>query len=234
MLRVVDVAGIAPDDSGWTGCLLHGFGASSQDLVPLAADLDPGRITRWLFPQAPTPIRVAGMSYGSAWFPRTDGELEQALFGGYFQRLQGIEPAGLAEAAAEIESMLHERKVDPRHLVLGGFSQGAMVAAEVLRRAITSGSEPPAAVLLFSGALIARRWWDETPVADSAAPRRSPLVWWSHGRSDAVLPWEEGCALADAVGRLGIAVTRHEFAGGHEIPASGVESARGFIAGAIG
>jgi phospholipase/carboxylesterase len=145
-------------DDGWTGCLLHGFGASANDLMGLAPEL--GRARHWIFPHAPAPITVAGMSYGRAWFPRDEGELEQALYGGYFGNLRHLEPQGLRDAASEVRELLTLRDVNWSRLILGGFSQGAMVTAEILRQSLADPSLPmPAVAILFSGALTAAGWW---------------------------------------------------------------------------
>ena len=147
------------DGREFTGVLLHGFGASAQDLVPLGPAL--GAAARWIVPHAPVPITVAGMSYGRAWFPRESDALEQAVFGSYFQDLRRIEPPGLQIAADAVRRLIDTQEVSWDDLIIGGFSQGAMVAAEILRQGAVDGDRPlPAAVVLFSGALIAARWWD--------------------------------------------------------------------------
>lgn len=208
-------------------CMLHGFGAGAQDLVPLSAGIGVAR--RWLFPHAPVPIGVAGMSYGRAWFPRETSDLEAALFGGYFLSLRSIEPAGLSEAAWEVRSFLEAQEIDWNRLVLGGFSQGAMVTAEVLRQGIMSGSQLPKGAILYSGALVAERWWHEARTVGSgetsdapAKDRRMPPVCAFHGRRDAILPYVEGEALRDALVAIGFPVEWNEFSGGHEIPESAV------------
>jgi phospholipase/carboxylesterase len=207
-------------------CLLHGFGASAQDLVPLSGEI--GTVRRWIFPHAPVPISIAGMSYGRAWFPRTESEMERALYGGYFLSLRAIQPAGLVEAAREVRSLVDDLSIAWDDLVLGGFSQGAIVAAEVIRRAVADGGPFPRAVVVFSGALVAEQWWRETRSGanSSTAPLRLPPVCAFHGAHDAVLPYAEGEALRDALESLGFSVEWNRFEGGHEIPASAVQRAR--------
>ncbi|MCG8478843.1 MAG: hypothetical protein MI724_07095, partial [Spirochaetales bacterium] len=215
-----------PWHEGWSGCLLHGFGASAHDLVGLAPRL--GVAKRWLFPHAPVPITVAGMSYGRAWFPRDDESVEQALFGGYFVQLRSLTPEGLRRAADEVRNLLDARGVDWSRFVLGGFSQGAMVAAEILRQGTVDRRLPlPAAVVLFSGALVAEAWWNERPASPS--PEYRPAVFQSHGTSDAVLPLSEGRALRDAIISLGFSVEWSPFDGRHEIPPPTIGGAAAFL-----
>ncbi len=233
----------------WTGVLLHGFGATANDLVPLAPELAVAR--RWVFPHAPVPITVAGMSYGRAWFPREGEHLQQALFGTYFQNLRAMEPEGLAESARAVRNLLDERGVRWDRLILGGFSQGAMVAAELLRQGASNPGLPlPAVALLFSGALIAESWWKEPGLVDSAHHGASPavgdgraaadgsgapapedvLVFQSHGTDDSILPYSEGIALSRVLGNAGFNVNFAEFSGGHEIPTSIVTHIAGVLA----
>jgi len=222
-------------------CLLHGFGASAQDLVPLSAEIGVAR--RWLFPHAPVPIGVAGMSYGRAWFPREKSDLEAALFGGYFLSLRSIEPPGLTEAAWEVRSFLEDQGIDWGRLVLGGFSQGAMVVAELLRLAVVTGTTLPRGAILFSGALVAESWWREahrtagdgsTGPPGSVSDRLLPPVCAFHGRRDSILPYAEGEALRDQMRASGFAVEWNEFDGGHEIPAIAADRSRRYMESLIG
>jgi phospholipase/carboxylesterase len=243
-------------DPAWTGCLLHGFGATANDLVSLAPEL--GLAQRWIFPHAPAPITIAGMSSGRAWFPRDESQLEEALYGGYFGNLRHLEPQGLHDAAFEVRELLAQRGVDWSRLILGGFSQGAMVTAEILRQSVADPSLPmPAAAILFSGALTAARWWQglardgsaaavEGPGGASAdipggapadipgrpaapAPSPAPRIFQSHGDVDPVLPMEEGLALRDALTSAGFAVEWFPFHGRHEIPPQAIAAARALI-----
>ncbi len=207
-------------------CLLHGFGASAQDLVPLSAEI--GSVRRWLFPHAPVPITVAGMSYGRAWFPREEEDLDAALFGGYFLSLREIYPTGLTEAAAEVRALIESEHIDWHRLVLGGFSQGAMVAAELLRQSAVDSLPAPHIAVLYSGALVAEAWWESVSPA-----AQTPNVFQFHGRRDAVLPFEEGQALRQALVESGFTVDWHEFDGGHEIPAGAVARTREILTSAL-
>lgn len=228
-LDLASVPDARPWSIHWSGCLLHGFGASAQDLVSLAPELGGGQ--RWLFPHAPVPISVGGMSYGRAWFPRDAGDLQAALFGGYFQQLRSVEPDGLSQAAWEVRSLIDRSGLDWTRLILGGFSQGAMVTAEILRQACADPSLPmPAVALLFSGALIAERWWDNLRVPPG---QRVPLLVQAHGHDDPVLGLTEGQALADVLERAGFVPRWVGFSGRHEIPSVAVDAAREAIRTAL-
>lgn len=224
--------------------MLHGFGASANDLVPLAQAFP--HVHKWYFPHAPFPIEVAGMAMGRAWFPGDMEQLTAALYGSYFQNLQMMEPPELLEAGELVQDLVETQLGFADTLVLGGFSQGAMVAAEYTRRAKLDGWKMPEALLLFSGALIAKRWWEQTakelnassgedtvsPASNSAGEVEpieqvacGPRVFQTHGVNDNILPYEQGVALRDWVRRIALTIEFLDFNGGHEIPALAINQA---------
>ncbi|WP_181015344.1 alpha/beta hydrolase [Alkalispirochaeta sphaeroplastigenens] len=199
------------------GCLLHGFGAGPEDLLPLRPLLGPD--LAWIAPRAPVPLEIHGSVWGHAWFPRDTREQQEALSGSYFQRLQDMEPPGLLEAARVVRAAVDEAGFDWSRLVLVGFSQGAMVAAELLRQALKGDGPMPAGAVLFSGALLARRWWEDLPSRDApGAPLQRAAVFQSHGDQDPILPEPEGRALADVLQAARFPLEWRRFAGDHTIP----------------
>lgn len=209
------------------GCLLHGFGASADDVAPLGSMLD--GTMRWIVPQAPYPLQIGGMVHGYAWFPRDEQRRHEALYGKYFLDLPNLEPPDLASAARGVVREIEQTGVPWSRVVLGGFSQGAMVSAEIIRQGLVHDGPLPAGVLLFSGALIARSWWDEVsePPATDGIPK--PPVFISHGTDDSILPISAGMALKDTLNRAGCPITEYIFSGAHEIPAAAVLRAADFI-----
>jgi phospholipase/carboxylesterase len=198
--------------------LLHGFGASMHDLAPLADAIDvPG--ATWFLPQAP--MALPGYPAGRAWFPRTEAELETFATGVQFVQLRDYDPPGLAESAREVIELMRELGVPVPSTVIGGFSQGAMVAVEVI---LQSGVLPKA-LLLFSGSLISEQRWTR-----AANDRLSGLkVFQSHGKNDAVLPFAEAAALGSLLDQAGADRTFVEFPGAHTIPSTVVSQAASFV-----
>lgn len=232
---VPKAAEAGPYRDDWYGCLLHGFGANANDLVGLAPVL--GGARRWVFPHAPVPITVAGMSYGRAWFPRESETIEQAVSGSYFRDLRALQPDGLRDAATMVRDMIDKMKIPWDRLVLGGFSQGAMVSAEVIRQGFADPSLPlPKTVLLFSGSLIAEEWWADLslvhPGVDTPphVDRRRIAIFQSHGTADSVLPFQEGQALATTLTQAGCDLTFLSFDDGHTIPLEVCQKAAAFVA----
>lgn len=189
--------------------ILHGFGADSSDLYPLAAEMDAAGRYTWHFPQAPYRIRYRGTAFGSAWFPRNDTEIAAALEGSYFNRLEGMDPEGLRRAGAEVLELVDSLGVDFDSVVLGGFSQGAMVAVE----ASVQAGRRPADLLLFSGAVIAAERWR---AALSGSP---PFEFFqSHGTADPILPFDGARRLLSLLEDAGGEGEFVQFDGGHGIP----------------
>jgi phospholipase/carboxylesterase len=105
-------------------------------------------------------------------------------------------------------------------IVLGGFSQGAMVAAEV---ALQSDVELDALVLL-SGTLVDEASWQKR-----FGKLRSVPVFMSHGRADRVLPFAIADRFRNELNAAGVEVTWVPFDGGHDMPMTVVDELNRFI-----
>ncbi len=197
--------------------LMHGFGAPGTDLVTLARVFDVPREVRFAFPEAPidlAPMQPGGRAWW--WIDMMKHQLAQ-MRGEPIDRSQSV-PEGLVEARTSVIAMLGEleRALAPSSVVLGGFSQGAMLACDVaLRTEIAL-----AGLVLFSGTLIAEQEWSVT-----ASRRRGLPVALSHGQNDGVLPFRAAEQLRDFLTSAGLDVTWTPFRGGHEIPPSALAAA---------
>jgi phospholipase/carboxylesterase len=214
-----------PVDAGPGGplvVLLHGFGAPGTDLVGLWRVLDVPRETRFLFPAAP--IRLGGpYADGRAWWPIDLAALERALARGELRDLAGSEPEGLPPARAALSRALDEAaaRLAPSAVVLGGFSQGAMLACDL---ALTEPARPLAGLALLSGTLLAEARWS------AAAPARAGLrVLQSHGTHDPLLPFVMAERLRDRLGDAGLVVDFVPFRGAHEIPMQVLDRLGAFV-----
>jgi phospholipase/carboxylesterase len=105
-------------------------------------------------------------------------------------------------------------------LILGGFSQGAMLACDVALHL----PRPPAALVLLSGAPITLATW--TPLL----PRLAGVpTFQSHGRADALLSFAAAETLADRLRAAGARLEWVPFAGGHEIPRAVLSALASFL-----
>jgi len=221
----VRIAGGEDREGGGTGplvVLLHGFGAPGDDLVPLHRQLDVPRDVRFAFPAAPVDLaELIGPQYygGRAWW-MIDLETLGAAARGERPDRSHLVPEGLAEARAAVTSALEELMSSlgaaPERTILGGFSQGAMLALDVaLHRA-----SPLAGLIL----LIAREAWQPLLPKLAGVP-----VIQSHGRGDPLLGFDVAERLRDLLVAAGAHVTWVPFLGGHGIPDGVLDAAAALI-----
>jgi phospholipase/carboxylesterase len=187
-----------------TVCLLHGYGADFQDLAGIAMDHPNREDFNWVFPQAP--LSVFGM--GRAWFPITQKEMESIDSSkggiGWEDRI----PEGIFEAQEALTSCLKELGVPNNSLILGGFSQGSVMAVDyALRQSLSL-----LGLVIFSGTICMKKQWSELLNKNSL-----PSFIQSHGTDDALLGFEDAKKLfslleANSKGEF------FKFSGGHEIP----------------
>jgi len=211
--------------------LLHGYGAPAEDLVPLFRTLEVPREVRFVFPAAPIAIdpRVPAAFSGRAWWPLDMVELNEIAASGKLEKLQALEPAGLPEARAQIETLLDALtstlSARPESMVIGGFSQGAMLATEL----VLAGDRPFAGLSILSGTLVRRSAW-----AAGAPARKGFRVLQSHGRSDPIVPFANAEALRDLMLQAGLEVEWLPSNGAHGIPDGAVERLGAFIRSTTG
>lgn len=209
----------------------HGFGAPGTDLVPLAEEmiaLEPAlAAATFAFPAAPIDLGPLGLWGGRAWFPIDMQALDVAQREGRIDVLAGAEPPGMAVARKKLRAaveVLMGRRAWSR-VVLGGFSQGAMMALDLALRL----EEPVAAVIAFSPTLVDRPTWQR-----GAAMRTGLPVFVSHGRQDPLLPFRGTQALVDLLATAGVAVELVPFDGGHTIPLEALQRASAVVRKALG
>jgi len=216
----VRLAGGEGRDGGGSGplvVLLHGFGAPGDDLVSLADEIDAP--VRLVFPAAP--LELGGL-YGDsrAWWLLDLARLEDELRRGVPRDRRDEVPDGLAAARDHVIRFLDQLAarfaIADDQLVLGGFSQGAMVSLDVaLHR-----PRPPAGLILMSGTLLAEGVWRPRMPSLAGVP-----VMLSHGRHDALLPYHVAEMLRDRLTEAGAAVDWQPFLGSHEIPRTALDAA---------
>lgn len=205
--------------------LCHGYGAPGTDLVPLGGELLSlfpklqGK-TRIIFPAAPLDLATQGMPGGRAWWPLDMERLmlmQQDPAGG-MARMRAEIPPDLARARrmllALIDEATRQAKLPISRVVLGGFSQGAMLATDV---ALTL-EEAPAALGIFSGTLINEEAWSRR-----ATSRRGLKVFQTHGQVDPLLPFANAEALRALLTSAGLDVDFLPFHGGHTIVIEALE-----------
>jgi phospholipase/carboxylesterase len=231
-LRAV-VTGGSDREGGGEGpvvVLMHGFGASGEDLVPLWRVLSVPRGTRFVFPAAPLTLSGDGSSFDSrAWWMIDVVALDRAIREGRERDLAAEIPDGLEEARALVRGALDAIEAELRPpagaLVLGGFSQGAMLALDVA----LADPRPLAGVAILSGTLLAESVW--VPRMRGRAGLR---VFQSHGTMDPLLPYRAAEALRHRLAAAGVEVEFLSFRGGHEIPPRVLDGLGAFLQRVLG
>jgi phospholipase/carboxylesterase len=213
--------------------LCHGYGAPGTDLVglaePLLAEPEIAEQVVFLFPAARLDMSEQGMFGARAWWPVDLDRLINRPTPDFLESFVRKCPEGLAESRAMLTRLVEEagRKfgLSADRFVLGGFSQGAMLATDVSLRLPKS----PAGLCILSGGLINEIEWRKL------APQRTSLtVLQSHGRHDSILPLPMAAALRDLLMEAGANVDFMLFSGDHEIPRQVVERMATFLKRIVG
>ncbi|MBD64368.1 MAG: esterase [Halobacteriovoraceae bacterium] len=187
--------------------MLHGFGASMFDLYSLHQVMDRDKKYDWYFPNAPLEL-MPGHLMGRAWFNIDMQELELAMQKGEHRKFADKEPSELFKGVSLVESFIKARSSQYDKIILGGFSQGAMVSSHLALNTDLSIEK----LILFSGTLIARE------KLLKAQNKNRLRFFQSHGKNDPVLEYAQAKELFEALKLLGHTGEFVSFEGAHEIP----------------
>ncbi len=190
-----------PADADTALILLHGFGADGRDLGPLAELLTPSEARwRFIFPDAPErPLRAAGGMTLRAWY-----DLDPDGFGGPAEEIATAEALALALVQRE-----RERGIAAERIVLGGFSQGGMIA---LNAFLSAPHTLACAIGLSTCLLDHERAAERCGLANAGG-----AIFLAHGTADPMIPVGRAAAGRSELERLGYAVQWHSLPMGHEI-----------------
>lgn len=227
--RIADLDSLVSRAPGKTNkrcvILLHGFGANFEDLAPLAEALDPTGDFDWYFPNAQHEIPIAPGYVGRAWFPIDLQRLQLALMQGVREPLASEVPAGFSVASTAIDQMAKILSEDYDEIIVGGFSQGSMVASDFALHTRTSVT----ALLLLSSNMIARPRFLEALELRSGAMKPRFKIFQSHGERDMTLPRSGADSLHQFWLNQGFHPEYVVFPGGHEIPFPVLERLKIFL-----
>ncbi|MCB9464503.1 MAG: phospholipase [Candidatus Eisenbacteria bacterium] len=202
--------------------LCHGYGAPGTDLVPIGEELiqASSRVAEevvFLFPEAPLSLGGFPGFEQRAWWQIDIAALELALARGEARDRKGECPRELDDLRPRLSAILdRERQIEGEdttlpmdRVIVGGFSQGAMLTTDFVLRSETA----PGGLALLSGTLLCEDVWRE------AAPRAKGVrILQSHGRQDPLLPFFAAEELRSILAGAGADVRFVPFEGQHEIP----------------
>ena len=181
----------------WLLVLMHGVGSNEQDLFSLAPHVP----ERFHVLSLRAPFRMGPGAH--AWF---DFSIEP---GGERTINEAQEAESRALAAKAIESAAEQLGIPPERVVVGGFSQGGIMALSLL---LTRPALMQAAMVWHSRLLA-----QVVPLAAPPDALRGKQLWLSHGTHDNVIPLAHAQAIAHHMAPLPVTVSYHEFPSAHEI-----------------
>lgn len=208
MERIADLECLVHEPAGYTATavLLHGRGASADDLFPLGKLLPPH--VRAVFPNAPYPFPH---STGFMWWDMPPNQRP------------GLEASAL-RVAALLDALADGDPARCARTVLGGFSQGSILTLDAGLR-----YRPRLAGLVcMSGYLM-----DESRASDGVFAAESPPICMLHGTFDDVIAVDRARRARAALEERGFAVQYAEFDMAHEISPASWRMVREFVTRAV-
>jgi phospholipase/carboxylesterase len=178
--------------------LLHGFASMPEHFLGMTERTDLPGGTHFVLPRAPLPID--GVDRGTAWWP-----LPSDLSTLRSRRVPEMDVARTRVVA--LLDQLAARYAD-RRLVLGGFSQGAIVSLDVALH----DARPICGLALMSGTLV-----DDAATEALLDTRRGQRVYVSHGTHDPVLAYDDDAHLVERMRAHGLDVDFRTFDGAHVV-----------------
>ena len=160
----------------WLLVLMHGVGSNEQDLFGLAPHIPPQFAVLSL--RAPYTLGPGAYS----WF-------DFAIEPGGGRRIDAAqEAASRAQLAQLLQSASRQLGIPPERTVVGGFSQGGIMALSLL---LTRPELLHAAVVWHSRLLA-----QVVPLQASSDALRGKKLWLSHGTHDIVIPLANALAIS--------------------------------------
>ena len=198
---------IGPKDAKEVVIWLHGLGASGHDFVPIVPMLKRPQ-TKFIFPHAPR--RAVTINMGMV-MPSWYDILHLEAGANRESEAEVLQSTGQINALIGAEL---KRGVDPRQLLLGGFSQGGAMA-------LHTGVRYPKTL----GGIMVLSAYELRPHSRAkeatAANAKTPMLF-CHGRQDAVVPMARGQAAFNAYNEGGRNTLWEDYPMGHEVCAEEV------------
>lgn len=193
--------------------LFHGYGADASDLASLRDFMTPDKTNmRWVFPEGVYEVPIGPGWTGRAWWNLTLNSLPSDW--------TDVTPPKIEELVPKVFKMIESLNHPWEKIILGGFSQGAMLATEIYLMA----PKKPAGLMSLSGTLIRKSAW-----AEKLSARKGSNVFLSHGEQDQVLPSSGTQKLIHFFKSAELNCDVVSFRGGHEIPPQVITRAKSYI-----
>ncbi|MDR3490574.1 MAG: dienelactone hydrolase family protein [Gammaproteobacteria bacterium] len=185
---------------------LHGLGADGSDFSPIVPELNlwPQRPVRFIFPNAPSrPITINNGYVMPGWYDITS-----------LSKIHGhLDNAGIEESVNAIRLLIeHEeqRGIPSNKIVLGGFSQGALIALMTGLRF----EKPLGGIFALSGYFPFTP--EELTQLASSANTNTP-IFIGHGKEDTIVPYFLGEKTFELLKNKGYPVSFKSYAMAHSV-----------------
>lgn len=188
-----------PEDGqpAWLLVLMHGVGSNEQDLFGLAPYVPP----QFHVLSLRAPFAMGMGAY--AWFQFTvDADGTRHINVPQEQQARILVQQTVKAAASQLG-------IPPERIVLGGFSQGGIMALSQL----LTQPQTLRGVLVWHSRLLPEIASLHAPAAAFAGKS----AWVSHGSYDNVIPLTSAHAVRDCLAALPLQLSYHEYPGAHEI-----------------
>jgi phospholipase/carboxylesterase len=209
--------------------IFHGYGADAFDLHQLSEVIPVSKPLNWIFPQGIKEVPIGPGWTGRAWWDIDVDGIQRAAMSGVDRDLS-LESSPQAPAARQkVFSMIEALKVPWNNIILGGFSQGGMLAMDIFMHA----PEEPKGLVIWSSALVNKEEWKKCAQSENYKRRRERAphfkYFQSHGVSDSVLSIKNGQRLESFLQSIGGKGKMVTFPGAHEIPPAVILGTRDYL-----
>jgi phospholipase/carboxylesterase len=200
-IEPLEVTSVTRGSGAWCVILLHGYGSPPDDLVPIADVLAARVPARFVVPASPLPWH--GDMRGRVWFDQHHEDANREI----------------RVARATIDHLVETSGVPSEHVIVAGFSQGAILSIEMA----LAGRHRLGGIAALSGRALGH--------PASSYRRLSGLpIFESHGRADPMVPFARGETFVTRAREAGADVTFVPFEGVHEIPDAVIDALATWLA----
>lgn len=200
--------------------LFHGYGADAYDLQTLSEVIPLKNEKNWLFPQGPLEVPIGPGWTGRAWWNIDMEAIQTMAQRGEHRDMTNEHPDGLKKIRPQILDLVEKSGTPWERVILGGFSQGAMLATDIYLHAPTT----PKGLIVFSGQVLCQEEWKPL-----IAKHKGKKFFMSHGTQDPILAFKGAQKLETLLCQNGMKGQLLSFAGVHEIPPMVILAARDYL-----
>ena len=190
--------------------MLHGYGSKAEDWLQFEDRWQLPPTTKRIFPQGP----LRGPRRRGWWWLQLERHVDPAT---QLPDMTSANPGGLTLASTLVRNRI---QAEPGPVILGGFSQGAMVAANIAFQT----DQSLAGLVLIGGTPVNEAAW-----AEHFAGRRHLPIFIAHGRQDPTLSFALMERFQQRLRDFGMDVTWYPYDSGHNIPEDVIDQVNAFV-----